>query len=323
MISVIVPVYNAENYIDACIHSILTQSYKDFEIILVDDGSTDKSGIIIDTYAEEDDRIRAFHVINKGAAAARNYGVSKAEGRWICFIDADDTIEPDYLKYLIDMRNEFESDIAVCGYRNIYNEEDLNEPNSEKIREAMTGVEAMEDLLYQKHFMSVPWGCISNRKIWDTVSFPEGTKAEDMGTIYRMYAASGRVAYGDRKLYNYFQRKNNTIYSTSNERNIDYYKHSRRMIDFVRKNYPDSLLSAYSRHFSACFQILSETRICSKTKKYRTVLYKDIRTMQLAIIKDKKGKPRNRIASLLSLISVRGMHLLLRIIYKLKLSKVK
>ena len=326
MISVIVPVYNAENYIDACIHSILQQTYEDFELILVDDGSTDRSGIIIDTYADEYEKIHVVHSANGGAAAARNLGVKNANGRWVCFVDADDTIEPGYLRYLMELRNEFNADIAICGYEVIYADKkdeslDDSETVKEKSRYAMTGVEAMEDLLYQRHFMSVPWGYISKLSQWDNISFPEGAKAEDMATIYKLYAMAGRVAYGDKKLYNYYQRKSNTIYSTESVRNIDYYKHCKEMIVYVGTNYNKQLPAAYSRHFSACFQILSETPMKKKNKKLIASVYKDIRRIQISVLKDKHAKTRNRCAALMSLVSVRMMHCMLRAFYKIKKSR--
>lgn len=317
-ISVIVPVYNAENYIDNCINSILSQSFNDFEIVLVDDGSADSSGEICDRLSDANSNIRVFHTANKGAAAARNYGVKKAMGEFICFIDADDTVEENYLKYLMDLIREYDADISVCGYNKVYEGRKNNPNNTKEERFVMTGKEAVADLLYQRRYMSVPWGSLQKRTIWDNVSFPEGTKAEDMGTIYKMYGEASKVAYGSSKLYNYYQRKTNTIYSTSDVRNIDYLKHSRDMVSYVKDKFPDIKKSAYSRHFSTCFQILSETAMSSNNRKFNSAVYKDIRKLQLKVLNDSNGKGRNRVAALMSLVSVRIMHAMLRVMYKVK-----
>lgn len=343
-ISVIIPVYNAENYLDNCIASVREQTFDNWEIILVDDGSTDKSSVICDTWALEDERIRVIHTENQGAAAARNTGIKYATGLYVCFIDADDIVDSNYLEYHIELLKEYKADISVCGYRKIYvsndklkasddnscqcgdiSEGSCNCENACKVgkeeRICFTGEEAMEDLLYQRHFMSVPWGSVSKRGIWDIVSFPEATKAEDMGTIYRMYGAARRVAYGSSKLYDYYQRSGNTIYSTSSVRNIDYFKHSRRMVNYVSKNNPGIKGSAYSRHFSTCFQILSETGY-GKNKKLCRAVYADIRKLQAQVLKDNKASLRNRGAALLSLVAIMPIHVALRCAYIAKKRKM-
>ena len=114
MISVIVPVYNAEKYIEECIYSIINQSFLDFELLLIDDGSTDMSGTICDSYAKKDHRIIVFHKLNGGVSSARNYGIEKSKGEWIVFVDSDDYIDLDYLKILYEHSSGCE--IVSCGY---------------------------------------------------------------------------------------------------------------------------------------------------------------------------------------------------------------
>lgn len=119
-ISVVVPVYNVEMYIKNCIDSILSQMYKDFELILVDDGSRDNSGIICDEYANIDARITVYHKKNGGVSTARNYGIERAKGKWLCFVDSDDTIDQTYLSGMIKgTLLDPEVDIVMSGYRNV------------------------------------------------------------------------------------------------------------------------------------------------------------------------------------------------------------
>ena len=115
-ISIIIPVYNVENYIERCIDSLISQSYINLEIILVDDGSTDKSGEICDRYAVVDNRIKVIHIKNSGRGEARNIGLSQANGQYIGFVDSDDWVEKDLYKYLIENIEETKADISICAY---------------------------------------------------------------------------------------------------------------------------------------------------------------------------------------------------------------
>lgn len=115
-ISVIVPVYNVEKYLCQCIDSILAQTFTDFELLIVDDGSTDRSGRICDEYADRDARIRVFHTANRGVSAARNLGIDNANGEWLCFVDSDDEVKHDYLKVFYECVDERYADLYVCGF---------------------------------------------------------------------------------------------------------------------------------------------------------------------------------------------------------------
>lgn len=116
MVSIIVPVYNVENYIKSCINSLLNQSYHNIEILLVDDGSTDKGGKICDEYAQQDDRIKTIHQENSGVSAARNKGLSEANGEYVCFVDADDRVKADMVKRLMQEQERTGADLVICGY---------------------------------------------------------------------------------------------------------------------------------------------------------------------------------------------------------------
>lgn len=317
LISVIIPVHNAEDTLDVCIQSVEMQEFKDYEIILVDDGSTDQSGIICDTRAEENDKIRVFHTENKGAAAARNYGVRQAKGEAVAFVDSDDTVSEIYLSYLWELMQEYGAEIAVCSYDKVYEGNKVIEVDvgEDEVRFCISGEDAVECLLYQKYFLSVPWGMISKKELWDKVQFPEDTKAEDMGTIYKLFAAAEKVAYGSESEYQYYQRKNNTMFSTCDERNRDYYKHCREMIVYVKEHLPSCRKAAVSRFFSACFQILSETPMDEDHDEMIGKIYRDIRKMQNTVLLDSGAKLRNRMAAALSLVSIRLMHMALRAYY--------
>lgn len=123
MISVIVPIYNVGEYLTACIRSITEQTYTDLQILLIDDGSTDQSGMICDAFAEKDSRIKVLHVENRGVSAARNTGIEMAEGEWTAFVDGDDIVHPELLARLLETAERTGADVCKCGYVNIHSKE--------------------------------------------------------------------------------------------------------------------------------------------------------------------------------------------------------
>lgn len=318
MISVIIPVYRAKKTIKRCVESVLSQKYRDFELILVDDGSDDGSGELCDELAGKDGRIRVLHGNNGGAAHARNKGVKEALGDWICFVDSDDIVSEDYLEILFSHASDLRADIAVCAY--IECTETLLSDNKDIFKRkdrrgerytVYEGHEGVKALLYQKGFISAPWGMISRKELWREVSFPEGSAAEDMGTIYRLFLAAKRIVRTDERLYGYVLSAGNTVFSTSSTRNPNYYMHSRRMLKEVKKNYPDCIKAACSRHLSACFQILSETSPDTRDEKSRALvkkIYKDIFSLRRIVAGDRQARIRNRAAALLSYINIGVIH---------------
>ena len=349
-ISVIVPVYNAEKYLEKAVNSLTNQTFKNLEIILIDDGSKDASPKICDSLMSKDERIKVIHGENKGASHARNKGVEIAKGEYIAFVDADDTVNKEYISFMYSKIIEHHAMVCIVGYNKIYKEKfdnnnfdkenfDEEKLNKEKLNKenlgtesiidkkssndkVMTGQEAMEGLLYQRGYMSVPWGSLSHKSLWKEVSFPEGIRAEDVATIYKIYALAERVVFNEIPLYNYYQRKTSTIFTTYLNKNIDYFHNSQGIIKYVSKNYPKSLLSAYSRHFSTCFQILSETKKTNESKELIEHIYKDIKKIRKKVLHDKNARAINRMAAMISMISIRLLHMLLRVYYKIKIKRL-
>ena len=327
MVSVIVPVFRAEKTLERCVSCILAQDYGEFELILVDDGSDDGSSALCDWLGRADSRIRVSHGENRGAAGARNLGIELSEGEWICFVDSDDIIAPDYLSSLIRRAVDTGSEISVCAHVKCL-ESDIpaightlqffgEHPQKASSPSAVyRGTDGLKALLYQRGMISAPWAMISKRSLWDGLAFPEGTAAEDMGTIYRLFASARVISYTDRALYGYVQSAGNTIHSTSSKRNPDYYMHSREMLDNIRSDHPDCLKAAESRHFSACFQILSETAPEKEQTPLIRSVYSDIRSLRKDVLFDKEARRKNRAAALGSFFSISGIHRLLYTRYR-------
>ena len=318
MISVIVPVYNSAKYIPACIDSMIKQEYPDWELLLVDDASTDDSADVCDGYASKDKRIKVIRAPHGGAAAARNRGIEEAKGEYICFADSDDTVEPDYLKYMYDAAIAHAADIVCCGH---------DEPKEgQEIRSAGDNggfkKVGLDDLLYQRGLMSVPWGYLFKRSLFDEVRFPEGTEAEDMGTIYRLFMAAENAVKGDKVCYHYIQRSSSTIYTTASSRRKAYYRHSRNMLHVIKKQRPESYPAAASRHFSTCAQDLSETPLKEKGA-FTQRLYKDMSRLSVYVKKDKEARMINRIAAYIIQPGPGLLHVLLRMYYCIKIWRMK
>lgn len=176
LISVIVPVYKVEKFLDKCISSLISQSYKNLEIILVDDGSPDKSGKICDAWSNKDDRILVIHQRNSGAGAARNTALKKARGDYITFVDSDDYIAPQMYEYMLSL---FENDIDIveCDYVNVWDDY-MNFDNNESVDQAKlyTCVEALKENIQDHYFRQLIWNKLYRKNVVEGIFFLLGKK---------------------------------------------------------------------------------------------------------------------------------------------------
>ena len=189
MISVIVPVYNVEPYLRECLDSIRNQTYRDLEILVVDDGSTDGSGKICDEYEVRDARIRVFHTENRGLSCARNKGLENAEGEYIGFVDSDDWIEPDMYEVLLRKAEETGADVVECSH---YKELDGKTIIIRKQEQQMSGMDAVSALL-KRELINAVWNKLYKRQCFENIRYPDGRVFEDIATTYRVFASSALV----------------------------------------------------------------------------------------------------------------------------------
>lgn len=203
-VSFIVPVYNVEPYIRRCIDSILNQSFSDFELILVDDGSPDGCGVICDEYAEKDSRVRVIHQKNGGLSAARNAGVdwvfSNSNSEWLTFVDSDDWVHKDYLKILLEMATESKSEVSMCNYigmTSIESDKHISDVNSKTVEFRFA---------YVEHYcMCMPaWAKLYNRKLFAKIRFPIGKLHEDAYITHLLMIEAGKICLCEIPLYYYF-----------------------------------------------------------------------------------------------------------------------
>lgn len=214
LLSVIVPVYNVEPYLSECVNSILNQTYKNFEVILVDDGSTDNSGELCDRFAEKDLRVRVIHKKNGGLSSARNIGVGESKGEYICFVDSDDMISSDYLKILYENAVNFNVDVSMCGFAKFTASDELyyvsenvsSKIDKKEILNRLTGVGTEPALA-----ITVAWNKLIKRSVADRISFPIGKLHEDEFYINSLLQTANIFAETSAELYYYRQRPDSIV----------------------------------------------------------------------------------------------------------------
>ena len=212
LISIIVPVYNTEKYIERCLDSIMKQDYPNFEVILVNDGSTDESGIIIQKYKEKYKNISYIKQENKGVGAARNAGIKVAKGDYISFVDSDDLIMEDYCSHLLSIIGD--ADIAVAGREKyIDNVYDKSKTPSQVI--TVSGMEALKFQMLGKYNTRPAWGKLYKRNIVEDVSFVEDCIFEEVRYSAETFLKAEKVIFANKDLYSYRIRPNSIM--TSNE----------------------------------------------------------------------------------------------------------
>lgn len=214
MISVIIPVYNTKQYLESCLDSVLAQTYPDLEILFIDDGSTDGSSELLDSFAERDSRIRVIHQSNGGVCAARNRGIEEARGDYLSFIDSDDTLEKDMYETLMGLILEYQVDIAHCSYNRVTGGMVKPIGNSGALHLHDT-VQALECLLTGKLFVGSCWTKLYARKLFDSVRFPSGIRTnEDMLVNFQLLRQVKRSAFLDVCKYNYLTSETSSCIRT-------------------------------------------------------------------------------------------------------------
>ncbi len=252
-VSVIVPVYKTEAYLDRCVGSILAQTYRRLQVILVDDGSPDRCGAMCDAFAQKDPRVTVLHTKNGGLSAARNAGLAAAMGDYVAFVDSDDFVGPDYIAALLTSAKENDAAIAACGYTVWYNSLLQFRPAAGPAR-VYTPEEALRDIFTMENNVHVvAWNKLYRRSLFtDTgVRYPEGMLHEDVATTYRLCAAADRIAYTPLPCYYYVQRRDSIMGSAFNPRRLDLLKASDGIGPFL-KDSPFSLADEY-----ACYAFLN------------------------------------------------------------------
>ena len=223
LLSVIVPVYNTENYLNRCIDSIVEQTYNDIELILIDDGSTDKSGKICDLYLKKDKRIKVIHTKNQGQSMARNIGLDVARGKYITFVDSDDWIEKKLYKKSIELLEKENADIVdyECKLTKKYETSAFNVDNYKILKEEKILEKYLEKGVKSKNAPFSPCRKIYLSRLFNDVRFPNGKINEDIATIYKVLTKSKIMIAVNSIGYYYYQSGNSTTVGGLKQRDFD------------------------------------------------------------------------------------------------------
>lgn len=257
LISVIVPVYNVEKYVGKCVDSILNQSYKNLDIILVDDGSTDRSGVICDDYAHNNANIRVIHQPNGGLSAARNAGLDVMTGEYVTFVDSDDMIHRECITTLYRYIETERAEISTISAIDIEDDDvcPTTAPRGE-LKVFYSGVEAVESMLFQQRFIdNSAWGKLYKASFFETHRFPVGILYEDLATIPYVCLEAKCIATSATPLYFYRKRETSILGSFSLKRS-DVLDVVDDLVKFMEQNHKALIDAACSRKFSANMNIL-------------------------------------------------------------------
>ncbi|WP_338587255.1 glycosyltransferase [Clostridium baratii] len=277
LVSVIVPVYNVEKYLDKCINSIINQTYRNLEIILIDDGSTDNSGKKCDYWAGKDRRIKVIHKENGGLSDARNIGIANAEGEYISFIDSDDFIDLDMIEYLLNILIKNNCQISICDFRKIY--ENTSKEYSIKYKKekisVYSNIESIRYLLKDKKIQNYAWNKLYLKKLFtDECYYPYGRKMEDIGTTYLLFYNANRIAVSNQSKYNYLQRKGSIVNNEDIKFIIDKYELSEKRFNEINKrniylienyvDYTNKFLEIYRKNNIEIKKYIKENNVVEK-----------------------------------------------------------
>ena len=297
LVSVIVPVYNVENYIRKCIDSIIIQTYQNLEILLIDDGTPDTSGQICEDYAKRDSRIRVFHKENGGLSDARNFGIDHATGDYLTFIDSDDYIDEDYIEFLYRLIAKGYK-LALCSLhvRYMSNGRVWDKGNGKEV--IISGKKCIEMMCYHDEIETAAYGKLIHKSLFQHVRFPRGKVFEDIGTMYLVFDQCEKIICSFVPKYNYIIRDGSIVTSGYTPRKLDFITMTDEMADYVEKKYPDLKKAALRRRgyarFSTLNLMLDVTDVLEKRIRKDIIQY--LKKISNDVTSDPKTPKRDKIA---------------------------
>lgn len=224
IVSVIIPAYNVAKHLNKCLDSVVSQTLRDIEIILIDDGSTDDTPRLCDEWGQKDERIRVVHQSNVGLAETRNRGVALATAPFVGFVDSDDWIEPDMYQRLYEAHLRYDADLVVCNFHMDFVEEGTTELMHDKPSGLYPKAEALFRLMMEKGLDCYSWNKLYRRSLFDGVIYPKGRWMEDHATTYKLYFNAERIAYIETPLYHYIRHGGSFTMSSSVLKEADYFQ---------------------------------------------------------------------------------------------------
>lgn len=296
LISIIIPVYNVAAYLDSSLRTVVSQTYQNLEIILVNDGSGDGSGELCDRWAETDSRIRVIHQSNKGPSAARNAALDAAAGDYILFADSDDLLHPDLCRMLMDAMTP-DINITMCDIVHVYPDRSWTF-SLEDGRSVLPAEEVIRQMWYQTGFLPGVWAKLYRKEVFSGIRFAEGLIFEDIYFLHELYWAAEKIAYLPSRLYGYLHRENSITTMPFSKKNLDILK----VVDVILRfseDKPDLKKAAQAYAISSAFRICLNA---PETPEYREGILQSEAIIQrygAGVLRDKNIRRKNRYALLL------------------------
>lgn len=237
-ISIIIPVYNVEKYLHRCIQSVVKQTYTNLEIILVDDGSSDRSPKICDEWSQRDSRIKVIHQNNAGVSAARNAGIQAAEGEYLYFVDGDDWIAPDLCEKVMDTFSKNDVDIVVFNCERI-SESGKRLGATETLIDGVLNTEDALKALMKDHINSYVWNKICKYKVFQDISFPERSAFEDLAIAHKLILNANQIYCLNEQLYFYYQRNGSATSNIDAQKFGELFLSRCEVYAYIKILYPD------------------------------------------------------------------------------------
>lgn len=325
LITVVVPVYNVERVVGESVDSLIGQTYTNLEIILVDDGSTDSSGVIADEYAARDPRVTVIHQDNAGLSEARNSGIRQAHGRYITFLDSDDALTPQYIEHLYDALASTHADISVSGILSFRDDKGVASAYEKKQHDAARNSgtiitfdsrEALIDILYMNHMAVAAFGKMYRLDLFDDIRYPAGKLYEDIGTTVRLFDKANRIAFIEYQDCFYRIRKGSIQQSGFSPNQMDLIDNIEGFRPLLEQHYPDAIAAYKSKIISAAFNLYMKTdERSSGQTSYRLRLWNIISAYRGDVMRDGQARTIARIACMISYLgpyAVRAIYRLAR-----------
>lgn len=316
LVTVIVPVYNIQQYITRCVTSICSQIYKYLEIILVDDGSTDGSERICDKLAESDSRIKVIHKINGGLSDARNAALDIAKGDYFVLVDGDDFVSKYYVSNLITAIMVDNADMAVSWFENVL---EGTSPKTEAKSvadsevEILSSAECVRKMLYQDGVETSACGKLYKKELFNDLRYPKGKLYEDILVTYETIHRSKKIAFIKNVDYYYFQRKTSIQYQKFSLRKLDAVNHIETLRSKVMNDYPDLEKAADCRCFSTISNILFQIGNEQEYKDLKRQLWKKLLYYRKSVISDHNARKKAKAGAVLTYFGYPVMHSVYRL----------
>lgn len=300
LISVIIPVYNSDKYLSRCLDAVINQNFRNTEIILVDDGSTDTSSEICDKYAELNPNFFVFHKKNEGASLARKFGLEKAKGEYVTFIDSDDWVSIDYISKLYELIKKYKVSISACGIKRV-RIGDEEEKQNKQFHSSILNFEMLLPRFFKYEFWGFP-GKLYLKEVFKQVTFPSATLSEDYYVMAQLFNHERQMAYTEEPLYYYEYHENSLSHQKLSKRAFEEFENVKAVYDYTTSNFPQYKNYALSNVVETCVKLYS----MAKDENSRTLHKNNLESLSTFLRKHQKEifscKPLNYKVRILSLL---------------------